>query len=36
MVVRAGLIDNMNSEERQIVRIKLDMMDHSELTVGAF
>ena len=29
-------IDVMNSEECQIVRIKLDMMDHSELTVGAF
>ena len=28
-------IDVMNSEERQILRIKLDMMDHSELTVAA-
>ena len=28
-------IDVMNSEERQIVRRKLDMMDHSELTVAA-
>ena len=30
-----ALIDVMNSEERQIVRIKSDMMDHSELTVAA-
>ena len=29
------LIDVMNSEEGQIVRRKLDMMDHSELTVAA-
>ena len=28
-------IDVMNSEERQIVRRKLDIMDHSELTVAA-
>ena len=28
-------IDVMNSEERQIVRRKLDMMEHSELTVAA-
>ena len=28
-------IDVMNYEERQIVRRKLDMVDHSELTVSA-
>ena len=28
-------IDVMNSEELQIVRRKLDIMDHSELTVAA-
>ena len=28
-------IDVMNSEERQIVRRKLDIMDYSELTVAA-